>query len=287
MLAAERGAAAQYARPPTRGTWRTTSRSSSETGASPIRGGPCGRAELPRAPRGARAKGSSAARRLSAVRQFHKFLYLEGYAGADPTAADRGAEARTRAAENAVGGRGRPAARRSRGRRPDAPAAIPFRAGPGGPHALPARSSCTPAGCACPSWSSLPKAAARTRERFLIVRGKGAQGAPRAADRGGPRRARRAYLALLEKQGRGREPVAVPGRQRERAPDPAGVRARPEGGGGRGGPAGRPGQPARAAPRLRQPPAPERRRSARRPGTARATPTSRRRRSTPTCSTSG
>src|SRR3954470_22416350 len=31
-------------------------------------------------------KSSSAARRLSAVRQFHKFLYLEGYAGTDPTA---------------------------------------------------------------------------------------------------------------------------------------------------------------------------------------------------------
>ena len=35
--------------------------------------------------RGLRA--SSAARRLSAVRQFHKFLYVEGYAPADPTAA--------------------------------------------------------------------------------------------------------------------------------------------------------------------------------------------------------
>ena len=32
-------------------------------------------------------KASSAARRLSAVRQFHKFLYVEGYAPADPTAA--------------------------------------------------------------------------------------------------------------------------------------------------------------------------------------------------------
>src|SRR3954466_11690470 len=32
-------------------------------------------------------KASSAARRLSAVRQFHKFLYVEGYATADPTAA--------------------------------------------------------------------------------------------------------------------------------------------------------------------------------------------------------
>src|SRR4028119_165209 len=32
-------------------------------------------------------KASSAARRLSAVRQFHRFLYVEGYAPADPTAA--------------------------------------------------------------------------------------------------------------------------------------------------------------------------------------------------------
>ena len=35
-------------------------------------------------------KASSAARRLSAVRQFHKFLYVEGYAAADPTVAVQG-----------------------------------------------------------------------------------------------------------------------------------------------------------------------------------------------------
>ena len=35
-------------------------------------------------------KASSAARRLSVVRQFHKFLYVEGYAAADPTAAVAG-----------------------------------------------------------------------------------------------------------------------------------------------------------------------------------------------------
>ena len=35
-------------------------------------------------------KASSAARRLSAVRQFHRFLYAEGYAEADPTAAVEG-----------------------------------------------------------------------------------------------------------------------------------------------------------------------------------------------------
>src|SRR5919107_6402021 len=32
-------------------------------------------------------KATSAARRLSAVRQFHKFLYVEGHAAVDPTAA--------------------------------------------------------------------------------------------------------------------------------------------------------------------------------------------------------
>ena len=35
-------------------------------------------------------KASSAARRLSAVRQFHRFLYTEGLAGTDPTAAIEG-----------------------------------------------------------------------------------------------------------------------------------------------------------------------------------------------------
>ena len=47
-------------------------------------------------------KASSAARRLSAVRQFHKFLYVEGYAAADPTA-PRSAPKRGRSpAEGAV-----------------------------------------------------------------------------------------------------------------------------------------------------------------------------------------
>jgi len=35
-------------------------------------------------------KASSAARRLSAVRQFHRFLYTEGLAGSDPSAAIAG-----------------------------------------------------------------------------------------------------------------------------------------------------------------------------------------------------
>ena len=35
-------------------------------------------------------KASSAARRLSAVRQFHRFLYTEGFAPSDPTAAIQG-----------------------------------------------------------------------------------------------------------------------------------------------------------------------------------------------------
>jgi integrase/recombinase XerD len=118
-------------------------------------------------------KASSAARRLSAVRQFQKFLYAEGYAPADPTAAVSAPKR----------GRGLPkvlsvaevdrllaAAHDLAGRE---------EATPGGSLRA-ARMACLlellyATGLRVSELVSLPRSAARTRERFLVVRGKGAK----------------------------------------------------------------------------------------------------------------
>ncbi|MBB4040602.1 integrase/recombinase XerD [Microvirga flocculans] len=140
-------------------------------------------------------KASSAARRLSAVRQFHKFLYVEGYAPADPTAAVS-APKRGRALPKVLS-----VAEVDRLLRvahegvqnPDAPPAERLRA---------ARMACLlellyATGLRVSELVALPRSAARTRDRFLVVRGKGAK------ERLVPlteaaREAARAYLAMLE-----------------------------------------------------------------------------------------
>jgi integrase/recombinase XerD len=144
-------------------------------------------------------KASSAARRLSAVRQFHKFLYVEGYAPADPTAAvsapKRGrvlpkvltvdqVDRLLQVAHEGV-------------TRPEATPGERLRA---------ARMACLlellyATGLRVSELVSLPRSAAKTRDRFLVVRGKGAK------ERLVPltdaaREAARAYLALLENQGK-------------------------------------------------------------------------------------
>lgn len=116
-------------------------------------------------------KASSAARRLSAVRQFHRFLYTEGLAGTDPSAAISGPR------------RGRP---------------LPKVASVGDVDRLleTARAACSregltktarlkalrmrclvemlyATGLRVSELIALPRSAATTRERFLIVRGKG------------------------------------------------------------------------------------------------------------------
>lgn len=116
-------------------------------------------------------KASSAARRLSAVRQFHRFLYTEGLAGNDPSAAIEGPR------------QGRPlpkvvsvadvdrlleAARLASEREELAPA--------GRLKAL--RMRCLiemlyATGLRVSELIALPLSAATTRERFLVVRGKG------------------------------------------------------------------------------------------------------------------
>jgi len=152
-------------------------------------------------------KASSAARRLSAVRQFHKFLYVEGHAPADPTAAvsapKRGralpkvlsVDQVDRLLQMAHGAAARPEASR--------------------PERLKAaRMACLlellyATGLRVSELISLPRSAAKTRDRFLVVRGKGAK------ERLVPlteaaRDAARAYLALLEEQGRAVGPWLFP-----------------------------------------------------------------------------
>jgi integrase/recombinase XerD len=152
-------------------------------------------------------KASSAARRLSAVRQFHKFLYVEGYAAADPTAtATAPKRARSLPKVLSVSEVDRLlAAARDQGEAPDAPAAARLRA---------QRMHCLlellyASGLRVSELVALPRAAARTRERFLIVKGKGGR------ERLVPltetaRDAAKAYAGALEKAGKGASPWLFP-----------------------------------------------------------------------------
>jgi integrase/recombinase XerD len=139
-------------------------------------------------------KASSAARRLSAVRQFHKFLYAEGYVETDPTASTAGPKR----------GRGLPkvlsvaqvdkllqVAREATAQ--EGSRATRLRAW---------RMHCLlellyASGLRVSELVALPRAAARSRERFLVVRGKGRK--ERLVPlTGAAREAARTYLDLLE-----------------------------------------------------------------------------------------
>jgi integrase/recombinase XerD len=144
-------------------------------------------------------KASSAARRLSAVRQFHKFLYAEGYAPADPTAAVTTPK-RARALPKVLSvdevDRLLRVAHEGAAR-PDGQPGERLRA---------ARMACLlellyATGLRVSELIALPRSAARTRERFLVVRGKGAK------ERLVPLtevalESARSYLALLEANGK-------------------------------------------------------------------------------------
>ncbi len=152
-------------------------------------------------------KATSAARRLSAVRQFHKFLYVEGYAPADPTAAVS-APKRGRALPKVLSvaevDRLLQAAYEGIAH-PDASAPERLRA---------ARMACLlellyATGLRVSELMALPRSAAKTRDRFLVVRGKGAK------ERLVPltdaaRDAARSYLALLEEQKKAAGPWLFP-----------------------------------------------------------------------------
>jgi integrase/recombinase XerD len=140
-------------------------------------------------------KATSAARRLSAVRQFHKFLYVEGYATVDPTAAVA-APKRGRSLPKVLSveevDRLLTVAHEAAARADATP----------GERLRAARMACLlellyATGLRVSELIALPRSAARTRERFLVVRGKGAK------ERLVPlteaaRDSAKAYLALLD-----------------------------------------------------------------------------------------
>jgi len=152
-------------------------------------------------------KASSAARRLSAVRQFHKFLYVEGYAPADPTAAVSAPK------------RGRALPKVLSIAEVDRLLLVAYE-GIQHPEATPAerlRASrmayllelLYATGLRVSELIALPRSAAKTRDRFLVVRGKGAKErlvplTDAAQD------AARAYLALLEEQTKAASPWLFP-----------------------------------------------------------------------------
>jgi integrase/recombinase XerD len=151
-------------------------------------------------------KATSAARRLSAVRQFHKFLYAEGYVPEDPTAAV-GAPKR---------GRGLPKVLSV----PEVDRLLAVAqegvalAESSGARLRALRMVCLleflyATGLRVSELVALPMHAARTRDRFLIVRGKGSK------ERLVPltdaaREACRVYVAELEKAGRAEGPWLFP-----------------------------------------------------------------------------
>jgi len=152
-------------------------------------------------------KASSAARRLSAVRQFHKFLYVEGYAPADPTAAVS-APKRARALPKVLSVAEVDRLLQVAYEGVQNPEASP------GERLRAARMACLlellyATGLRVSELVALPRSAAKTRDRFLVVRGKGAK------ERLVPltdaaREAARSYLALLEEQKKAQGPWLFP-----------------------------------------------------------------------------
>lgn len=199
MLVAERGAAdntlAAYRRDLEDYTdyLAETGTAASQAGAETVRGFLASIAE-----RGLKA--SSAARRLSAVRQFHRFLFLEGHAAQDPTATvDGPKQARPLPKTLSVDEVDRLlGVAAETARRADQPPKTRLRA---------LRLRCLlemlyATGLRVSELVALPRAAARTRERALVIRGKG--GKERLVPVTEPaREAAEAYLAALEAHGPG------------------------------------------------------------------------------------
>ena len=175
---------------------------------------------------GARAA-STLARRLSAVRQFHKFLYLEGRRGDDPTLSLEGPR------------RARPLPKVLSVDEVERLIAV-AREGLDAPDAPPAerlaiaRMACLiellyATGLRVSELIALPKSAARAREPLIAVRRQGRQGAARAALRAGARRdARLSRAARRTRAGAGGGPWLFPADERERPSVASGFRARPE-----------------------------------------------------------
>ena len=196
MLAAERGAAAN-----TLAAYRRDLEDYlaylAEVGSEPAQAGPGTIRDFLSGLEERGLKTSSAARRLSAVRQFHKFLYAEGYTEADPTASTAGPKR----------GRGLPKVLSVAqvDRLLEVAREATQQEGTRGTRLRAARMHCLlellyASGLRVSELVALPRSAARSRERFLVVRGKGRK------ERLVPlteaaRQAARDYLALLEEDG--------------------------------------------------------------------------------------
>ncbi len=210
--------------------------------------------------------GATAARRLSALKQFHKFLYVDRYRADDPAAPLEGPRRHRSApdilsvdevtrlidtAREGIDEEARPLGERMQ--RVSTPRLRPFYA----------------SGLRVSELVSLPASAARAREPFVTVRGKGAKErlVPLSEQ---ARAALNVYRALLAKQSPGlaTSPFLFPSDAAEAFHAPS-LRARSQKRGRRGGAAVSRHQPARAAPRLRQPSAAKWRGPARRAGIAR------------------
>jgi integrase/recombinase XerD len=152
-------------------------------------------------------KPTSAARRLSAVRQFHKFLFLEGLASADPTGVVD-APKRGRALPKVLS-----LEEVDRLLRVAREAAEAGEASPG-ERLRASRLLCLlellyATGLRVSELVSLPRSAAKTRERFLVVRGKG--GRERLVPlTEAARDAARTFLALADEAGRASSPWLFP-----------------------------------------------------------------------------
>ena len=114
---------------------------------------------------------ASAARRLSAIRQFHRFLFAEGHLPSDPTASTSGPK-RRRSLPKVLSvddvarllGHARDSALSASAEDPPRPGAVRM-------HCL--LELLYASGLRVSELVSLPRQAARTRERFIVVRGKG------------------------------------------------------------------------------------------------------------------
>jgi integrase/recombinase XerD len=152
-------------------------------------------------------KASSSARRLSAVRQFHRFLYLEGFAPTDPTAASTPPK-RARSLPKVLSVKEVDrllAIAREQAEAEDVSPVQRLRA---------ARMLCLlellyASGLRVSELVSLLRAAAKTRERFLIVKGKGGRErlVPLTA---AAQEAARSYVTLLEQSTRAGGPWLFP-----------------------------------------------------------------------------
>ena len=259
MLAAERGAAANTLEAYRRDLADFSSHLQDKGGVIATAGGE----DIRRYLGALSARGFSAAsvaRRLSAIRQLYRFLYAEGNRKDDPAAAIEGPK------------RGRPLPKvlsvshvdqllgvAREGMDATRPATERLRA---------ARLNCLlevlyATGLRVSELVALPASAARRDERMLIVRGKGNKERLVPLNESA-KQAMREYLALREEADseEGRDQglqMAVSLVRRERPPDAPAFRARPQGARGGGRAEAETGQPARAAPCLREPPAAERR----------------------------